>query len=72
MAFRLVNAQYARETQRAYVELREPDDDGGEVIVTAIFSFRSKSMYSQRELERDLARKARHMLRKASVGLDGR
>jgi hypothetical protein len=45
---------------------------GGEVIVTAIFSFRSKFMYSQRELEQDLARKARHMLRKASVGLDAR
>jgi hypothetical protein len=53
------------------VELREADDDGGEVIVAAIFSFRSKAIYSQRELEQDLGRKARHMLRRASVGLDG-
>jgi hypothetical protein len=71
MAFRLVNAQYDRE-KRAYVELREPDDDGGEVIVVVMFSYRSKATYSKRELEQELARKARHMLRRASVGVDGR
>jgi hypothetical protein len=59
MAFRLVNAQYDRKTQRAYVELREPDDDGGEVIVVVMFSYRSKAIYSKRELEQDLGRKAR-------------
>jgi hypothetical protein len=50
--------------------MREPDDDGGEVIMTALFSYRTKVIYSKRELEKDLARKARHMFRRASVGLD--
>lgn len=50
--------------------MREPDDDGGEVIMTALFSYRTKVIYSKRELEQDLARKARHMFRRASVGLD--
>jgi hypothetical protein len=42
MAFRLVHAKYANETERAYVELRDVDDDG-EAIATAIFSFRTTS-----------------------------
>ena len=72
MAFRLANAQYDRGTHRAYVELRDPDDDGGEIIVAVMFSYRSKAIYSKRELDQDLARKARQMLRKAAVGLNGR
>jgi hypothetical protein len=39
MAFRLVQSRYDRETERAYVELRRPDDDGGEILVTAIFTY---------------------------------
>ena len=31
------------DTERAYVELRANDDDGGEVIATAIFTFHSKA-----------------------------
>ena len=37
MAFKLVHALYDPKTQRAYVELREPDDDGGEMLASAIF-----------------------------------
>jgi hypothetical protein len=33
MSFRLVHARYDRESERAYVELREPDDDGGELLI---------------------------------------
>jgi hypothetical protein len=40
MAFRLVHARYDRETERAYVELRDADDDGGEIVATAILSYR--------------------------------
>jgi len=35
MAFRLVHAKYDRDTGRAYVELRDVDDDGGDAIATA-------------------------------------
>ena len=71
MTFRLVQVQFDHVDERAYVELREPDADGGEVIVTAIFSYKSKSLYSQHKLEQDLARKARHMLQRASKVVEG-
>lgn len=70
MTFRLVDARYDRKTLRAYVELRDDDADGGEMIVTAIFSYRRTSVMSKRALEQDLATKARHLMRSASVRLD--
>jgi hypothetical protein len=39
VAFRLVHAKYDRETRRAYVELRDADDDGGEILASAISLF---------------------------------
>ena len=57
MAFRLVHAQYDRKSLRAYVELRDDDADGGDVIVTAIFSYRRTSIITKRALEQDLATK---------------
>ena len=72
MPFHLVHAQYDRKTRRAYVELRDEDADGGEVIVSAIFSYRRTSIITKRALEQDLATKARHLMRRASIGLDGR
>jgi hypothetical protein len=70
VTFRLLHAQYDRETQRAYVELRDDDDDGGEVLAVAIFSFRTTSRMAMRQIEEDIVRKARHMFKKAAVGLD--
>ena len=70
MDFRLVPAEYDRETERAYVELRAPDDDGGEAITTAIFSFRTTGTLSKRQIEEDeedIVRKARHLPRRAAV-----
>jgi hypothetical protein len=69
MDFRLVRAEYDRETERAYVELRAPDGDGGEAITTAIFSFRTTGALSKRQIEEDedIVRKARHLLRRAAV-----
>ena len=49
MAFTLAQARYDRKTKRAYVELRDADDDGGEMLATAIFSFRTKGSLSNRE-----------------------
>ena len=72
MVFRLVHAQYERNSRRAYVELREDDADGGELIVTAIFTYRRTSIITKRALEQDLATKARHLMKRAAVGLDGR
>ena len=72
MTFRLVHAQFERTSNRAYVELREADADGGDVIVTAIFSLRRADTLTKRALEQDLTTKAQHLMRRASVGLDGR
>jgi hypothetical protein len=68
MTFRLVRAEYDRETERAYVELRSLDDDGGgEVIATAIFSFKTTVNLSKRRIEEDVVRKARHILKRAAA-----
>jgi hypothetical protein len=67
MDFKLVRAEYDRETERAYVELRAPDDDGGEAIATTILSFRSTAPLSKRQTEEDIVRKARYLLRRAAV-----
>ena len=47
MNFTLIRAEYDRETQRAYVELRARDDDGGDSITVAIFSYRTTSRLSK-------------------------
>jgi hypothetical protein len=70
MAFTLAQARYDRKTKRAYVELRDADDDGGEMLATAIFSFRTRSSSSNREVEQDVLIKARHVFKKAAKGLD--
>ena len=67
MNFILIRAEYDSNTERAYVELRAPDDDGGESIVTAIFSYRTTAVFSKQELKRDIVRKARHMFKRAGM-----
>ena len=39
MNFVMQQVEYDRHTGRAYVEFRGPDDDGGDAIATAIFSY---------------------------------
>ena len=67
MNFMLIRAEWDEETQRAYVELRARDDDGGESIATAIFSYRTTSRISKHELKQDIVRKARHMFKRAGA-----
>ena len=66
----LSTRKYERNSQRAYVELREDDADGGEVIVVAIFTYRRSAVITKRALEQALATKARHMMKRAAAGLD--
>ena len=58
MMFRLVNVEYDLHTERAYVEFRADDEDGGEIITATIFFFRSKSKLSKPEFKREIVRKA--------------
>jgi hypothetical protein len=67
MAFRLVHARYHRETERAFVELRDADDDGGEIVATAILSYRMVANSPSQEINRDIVRKARHVLKRAAA-----
>lgn len=69
MTFRLVQTQYDRHAERGYVELRDEDEDGGEMIVVALFSFRTTASLSKQQMEEDLVRKARHMLKRAATQL---
>ena len=57
MTFRLVHAHFERNSKRAYVELRENDEDGGEMIVAAIFSFRLAPPSSQSALSNKRSRR---------------
>ena len=45
MSFRIIHANYDKKTRRAYVELRQDDADGDEMIVAAIFSYRRTSIF---------------------------
>ena len=67
MNFTLIRAEYDEQTERAYVELRAPDDDGGESIVAAIFSYRTTATYSKHERKQDIVRKARYMLKRGAL-----
>jgi hypothetical protein len=51
--------------------MRDADDDGGEILVSAIFTFRTKAILSKRQIEIDVVRKARHVFKRVSHGLNG-
>jgi hypothetical protein len=74
MAFRVEHARYDSGSKRAYVELRDADrdadDDRSHMIVSAIFSFRTKASLSKREIEQDVMRKAKFLFNKAAAEFD--
>jgi hypothetical protein len=67
MAFRRVHTNYDRDTERAYVELRARDSDGGEIIVAAIFSYRTNARLTKPQIEREIRRKATHAFKGAAM-----
>ena len=71
LAFRLVHTKYDHQTGRAYVELRDTDEDGEEMFATAIFSLRTVMPLSNRQVEQEILRKARHLLRSAAAAAQG-
>ena len=44
MAFNLVDASYDAQAQRAYVLLRDTDEDGEEMVVSLTFSFHAAAV----------------------------
>jgi hypothetical protein len=69
MAFNLIHAKYDRETERAYVELRDEDDDGGEIQAVTILSFSTTARLSNQQIDDDIVRKARHILKRAATSI---
>ena len=67
MLFRVTIAEYDSDTERAYVELRAPDNDSEEIIATTIFSFRSKTKLNKPQIKQEIVRKARHALKRAAA-----
>jgi hypothetical protein len=67
MTFVLLRAEYDRGKERAYVEFRQPDVDGGDAIITAIFSYKTAEQLSKSRAKEEVVRKARHLRKKASA-----
>jgi hypothetical protein len=69
MTFRLHQAQYDNRTERAYVEFRRLDGDGGDQLVVAVFTFRTKERLTKQRIKEEVVRKARHVLRSSVSGV---
>jgi hypothetical protein len=67
MNFRLHQAHYDDQTERAYVEFRRGDSDGGEQLIVAVFTYRSKERLSKQRIKEEVVRKARHILKGAAT-----
>src|SRR5262245_21147311 len=63
MNFVLLRTEYDRAKERAYVEFRGPDDDGGDAIATALFSYKTVERLSKKQLHEEIVRKARYLLK---------
>jgi len=62
----LAQTKYDPETKRAYIELRDQDDDGSDVAVVVIFSLQTTAGATQRTIEQEILRKALHPLTSAT------
>ena len=60
----LQRAEYDAKTKRAYVEFRGRDSDA---IATAIFSYGTTQRLTERQLQKEVVRLARHVLKKAAA-----
>jgi hypothetical protein len=59
--------EYDRHKERAYVEFRAPDEDGGEAITVALFSYKTTERLSKKLLHEEIVRKARYLLKRSAV-----
>ena len=66
MKFRRVHSQLDRTNGRAYIEARAPDTYGGEIVVSAIFSYRPPSNLTDKRIEEEIKRQAHYALKAAA------
>ena len=69
MAFNLVDASYDAQAQRAYVLLRDTDEDGEEMVVSLTFSYRTFMPLPFKRIQKEIVRKAGKILLQAAKGL---
>jgi hypothetical protein len=69
MAFAVVDASYDAQAQRAYVLLRDTDEDGEELVVSATFSFRIFMPLPFGQIQKEIVRKAGKILLQAGSEL---
>ena len=67
MNFVLLRAEYDRAKERAYVEFRARDEDGGDAITTALFSYKTVERLSKKQVHEEIVRKARYLLKRSAV-----
>jgi hypothetical protein len=67
MNFVMQRVEYDRHKERAYVEFRGPDQDGGDAITVALFSYRTTEQLSKKQLHAEIVRKARYLLKRSAV-----
>ena len=67
MNFVMQRVEYDRHKERAYVEFRGPDEDGGDAITVALFSYRTTEQLSKKLLHEEIVRKARYLLKRSAV-----
>ena len=63
MTFVMQWVEYDHHKERAYIEFSGPDDDGGDAIATAIFSYRTSECLSKKQVHEEIVRKARYLLK---------
>ena len=69
MAFTLVDASYDAEARRAYVLLRDTDEDGEEMVVSVTFAYWTFMPLPFGQIQKEIARKAGMILTQAGSGL---
>ena len=67
--FRLHQVQYDNHSKRAYVEFRRIDGDGGDQLVVAVFTFRTKERLSKQRIKEEVVRKARHVIKGTALAV---
>ena len=65
--FVMQRVEYDRHKGRAYVEFRGPDEDGGNAITVALFSYRTTEQLSKKLLHQEIVRRARYLLKRAAL-----
>ena len=60
----LLRAEYDAKTKRAYVEFRGRN---GDAIATTIFSYRTTQRLTEKQVQKEVVRLARHVLKRAAA-----